>query len=87
MAALNGVAVSSLKLTFWTTTSISSDEGFVRNASRLRLWSFWAIVASAREGPRKSSESGYSRWTVARIRLKCFTTNCVRKYRSSGGCG
>ena len=31
-----------------------------------RLWSFCAIVASARVASRKSSESGYSRWTVDR---------------------
>ena len=61
--------------------------GFVTNISSTRLCSFWAMVASARAGSRKNSESGYSRWTVDRIRLKCFTTNWVRKYRSSGGCG
>ena len=44
-----------------------------------RLWSFWAIVASARVGSRNRSESGYSRCTVALTRPKCFTTNCVRK--------
>ena len=44
-----------------------------------RLCWFWAIVASASDCSRNSSESGYSRSTVARIRLKCFTTNCVRK--------
>ena len=62
-------------------------EGFVRNVSSPRLCSFWAIVASARAGSRKNRESGYSRCTVARRRLKCFTMNCVRKYRSSGACG
>ena len=65
--------------------STSSADGFVTNVSMTRLCSFWAIVASARPGSRKNRESGYSRWTVARSRLKCFTTNCVRKYRSSGG--
>ena len=55
------------------------SDGFVTKISMVRLWSFWAIVASARAGSRKNSESGYSRWTVDRMRLKCFTTNCVRK--------
>ena len=85
--ALYGGFVSSLRLTFWTTMSTSSADGFVRNVSSTRLCSFWAIVASASAGSRKNSESGYSRWTVARSRLKCFTMNCVRKYRSSGACG
>ena len=61
--------------------SISSAEGFVRNVSSTRLCSFWAIVASASAGSRKNRESGYSRCTVARSRLKCFTMNCVRRYR------
>ena len=33
-------------------------DGFVRKPSMVRFWSFWAIVASARAGSRKNSESG-----------------------------
>ena len=46
------------RLTFCTSMSISSAEGFVRNVSMMRLCSFCAIVASASAGSRKNSESG-----------------------------
>ena len=45
--ALNGGVVSSLRLTFWTTMSISSAEGFVRNVSMRAGLVVRAIVASA----------------------------------------
>ena len=35
-----GGLLNSLRLTFCTTMSISSVDGFVRNASMERLWSF-----------------------------------------------
>ena len=50
--------VNSAKVTFLTSTSTSSEDGLVRNVSIVRLRSFWAIVASARDGVRKKSESG-----------------------------
>ena len=54
----NAVPCETAAVTFFTSTSISSVEGLVRNVSIDRLRSFCAMVASVNAGARKKSESG-----------------------------